>query len=73
MTGGSAAGGIMAGVGAFYGLLGSDPAWGLAAIGVVVFGLSWMFFRHGSEVVEGDIPKAYLGGLNMAGLRGVVR
>ena len=73
MTGGSAAGGIMAGLGAFYGIAGSDPAWILAVVGVIVFGLSWMFFRHGSEVVEGDIPKAYLGGLNVGSLKGVVR
>ena len=68
MTGGSAAGGIMAGLGAFFGIAGSDAAWILAVVGVIVFGLSWMFFRHGSEVVEGDIPKAYLGGLNMSNL-----
>jgi hypothetical protein len=73
MTGGSAAGGLMAGLGALYGMAGSDAAWALAVGGVIIFALSWMFFRHGSEVVEGDIPKAYLGGLNMSNLQGVVR
>jgi hypothetical protein len=68
MTGGSAAGGLMTGLGALFGMAGSDIGWGLAVAGIIIFGVSWMFFRHGSEVVEGDIPKAYLGGLNMANL-----
>ncbi|MBM4248976.1 MAG: hypothetical protein FJ149_06010 [Euryarchaeota archaeon] len=68
MTGGSAAGGIMTGIGGMWGLAGSDIGWALVVAGLIVFGLSWMFFRHGSEVVEGDIPKAYLGGLNISKL-----
>jgi hypothetical protein len=68
MTGGSAAGGLMTGMGALFGMAGSDIGWGLAVAGIIIFGVSWMFFRHGSEVVEGDIPKAYLGGLNMSNL-----
>ncbi len=28
-------------------------------IGILIFGASYMFFRYGSEIVEGDIPKPY--------------
>ena len=28
-------------------------------IGIVIFGAAYLFFRHGSEIVEGDIPKPY--------------
>ncbi len=31
-------------------------------VGVVIFGASYYFFRYGSEIVEGDIPKPYIFG-----------
>ncbi|MEM2868967.1 MAG: hypothetical protein QW379_00895 [Thermoplasmata archaeon] len=65
MTAGSAIGGLLAGLG--LSLLSASGTLGgvLVVIGLALFGASYLFFRHGSEITEGDIPKAYadLGGL----------
>lgn len=61
MTGGSAAGGILAGIG-LSPMVGGDAKWILLVVGIVIFAVSYMFFRHGSEIQEGDIKKDYLGG-----------
>ncbi|MEM2976128.1 MAG: hypothetical protein QXW06_00530, partial [Thermoplasmata archaeon] len=65
MTAGSAIGGLLAGLG--LSLLSASGTLGgvLVVIGLALFGASYLFFRHGSEITEGDIPKAYadLGGV----------
>jgi hypothetical protein len=60
MTGGALAGGLVAGLG--ISVVGGDAGWAMLVVGVVIFALSYMFFRHGSEIEEGDIKKEYLGG-----------
>ena len=61
LVGGSAIGGTM--VGASVGSIGLHGSAELtvvgAVIGLVIFVVSYMFFRHGSEVTEGDIEKPY--------------
>jgi hypothetical protein len=61
MTGGSAAGGIIAGIG-LSPFVGGEAKWIMLGVGIVIFAASYLFFRHGSEIVEGDIKKDYLGG-----------
>jgi hypothetical protein len=56
MTGGTAAGGLIAAGGLVFGLgigEGMLAIVGLIA-GVVIVGLTYRFFRHGSEIIEGD-------------------
>ena len=69
MTAGSAAGGILGGLGLspILGDTSGELRIGLLIAGIVIFGLTWYFFRHGSEVEEGDIAKDYLGG-NLANI-----
>jgi hypothetical protein len=59
-VGGAAGGGLLTGVSA----AGLVYGWGEAAIvgvviGIVVFVAAFMFFRHGSEITEGEIAKGY--------------
>ncbi|MGB9635941.1 MAG: hypothetical protein ACPL1Y_01660 [Thermoplasmata archaeon] len=60
MTGGSAGGGILAALG-IYSILYYSWQLGIFGIffGVVILGACYMFFRHGSEIVEGDIEAKY--------------
>jgi hypothetical protein len=60
MTGGALGGGLVAGLG--ISVVGGDVGWGMLVAGIVIFALSYMFFRHGSEILEGDMKKDYLGG-----------
>jgi hypothetical protein len=61
MTGGSVGGGLLSALGV-YAIL-SDFSWQLGIFGVIfgiiILGASYMFFRHGSEIVEGDIEAKY--------------
>lgn len=63
MTGGSAGGGLAAAAGIYLTLTGISEELGILAIigGVVLLIASYLFFRHGSEVVEGDIEAKYKG------------
>jgi hypothetical protein len=60
MTGGALGGGLVAGLG--ISVVGGEVGWAMLAVGVVIFVLSYLFFRHGSEILEGDMKKDYLGG-----------
>jgi len=62
MTAGSAIGGILGGLGLspVLGDISGEIRGGLLIAGLVVFAVSWFFFRHGSEITEGDIGKAYI-------------
>jgi len=62
----------MAGVGAFYGILGSEPAWVLVAVGAIVFGLSWMFFAT-ERGRRGRHPEGVSRRAQRGSLKGVVR
>ncbi|MEM2509091.1 MAG: hypothetical protein QW673_02715 [Candidatus Thermoplasmatota archaeon] len=59
MTGGAIAGGMVSSFGIW--AVGETPAFGFFAIivGFIIFIASYLFFRHGSEIVEGDIEKKY--------------
>ncbi|MCX8174083.1 MAG: hypothetical protein N3F63_05720 [Thermoplasmata archaeon] len=63
MTGGSVGGGLAAAAGVYLALTGISEELGILAIvgGVVLLIASYLFFRHGSEVVEGDIEAKYKG------------
>lgn len=59
LTGGAVAGGAVAG-GALSALMaGIDTEIALVgmAVGFIIFGAAFMFFRHGSEITEGDIDR----------------
>jgi hypothetical protein len=58
-VGGAAGGGLLAGLG--MAVIGSSVEGGLVmmVIGIVVFVAGFMFFRHGSEVTEGEIAAGY--------------
>ncbi|MBC7081772.1 MAG: hypothetical protein H5T44_05990 [Thermoplasmatales archaeon] len=59
MTGGAILGGIISSLGIW--TIGSSTGLGIFALigGFIIFIASYMFFRHGSEIVEGDIEKKY--------------
>ncbi len=59
LTAGAAVGGLLMGFGATF--LGASAELGgvVLLIGLVIFGASFLFFRHGSEIIEGDLPKPY--------------
>jgi hypothetical protein len=56
VTGGTSVGGLVAAAGLMLGVGAEDMviALGGLAIGLVVLGFTYMFFRHGSEIIEGD-------------------
>lgn len=60
VTGGAACG-ILGGLGLGWGLTQGSAEVGIGALigSMVLFGLSYVFFRYGSEVVEGDIEAQY--------------
>ncbi len=62
MTGGTSAAGLLAGLGTFAALVFTEsPEFAIAPIvaGAVILYATYRFFRHGSEIVEGDIEAAY--------------
>jgi hypothetical protein len=63
LVGGSAAGGVITGLSIDALLAGLDVELGVvgAIVGIVIFVASFFFFRHGSEIIEGDIEKPYKG------------
>ncbi len=56
VTGGTSAGGLIAAAGLIFGIGMEEPyiALGGLVVGVVILGFTYMFFRHGSEIIEGD-------------------
>jgi hypothetical protein len=60
MTGGAACG-VLGGLGLSWGLTSGSPEIGIGAViaSVVLFVGAYLFFRYGSEIVEGDIPSPY--------------
>lgn len=59
-AGGAAAGGICSGLGLYIGLLlESEIALIAVVAGVIITALTYRFFRHGSEIVQGDIDSPY--------------
>jgi len=54
VTFGSAGGGLIAAVGLFFGAEDIRIAIGGLVIGVIVLGLAYRFFRHGSEISQGE-------------------
>jgi hypothetical protein len=59
-TGGAVAGGLLSSFGLYVGLLlESELAFIAAVAGAAVMYLSYRFFRHGSEIVQGDIVSPY--------------
>ncbi len=73
LVGGCAIGGVLAGFS--LSILPYSPEIGILGIvgGVVIFAVAFLFFRHGSEVTEGDIEKPYRKSLKgfIPGLRGI--
>jgi len=61
ITGGAAGGGILAGAGILWGILSNAWEYGLYGllIGVAILAATYYFFRHGSEITEGDIKREY--------------
>jgi hypothetical protein len=59
-AGGAAAGGLLSSIGMYFGLLLESEIAIIAIVaGVALTLLSYRFFRHGSEVVQGDIESPY--------------
>ncbi|MCG7844853.1 MAG: hypothetical protein MIO90_05425 [Methanomassiliicoccales archaeon] len=56
VTGGTSAGGLIAAAGLAFGIAAEEMAIALGGlvIGAVILGFTYMFFRHGSEIIEGD-------------------
>jgi hypothetical protein len=56
VTGGTSFGGLIAAGGLILGMGAEDGsiAIGGLIIGAVILGITYMFFRHGSEIIEGD-------------------
>lgn len=56
VTGGTSAGGLIAAAGLVFGVAAEEGtiAIGGLIVGVVILGFTYMFFRHGSEITEGD-------------------
>lgn len=53
---GSGAGGVLAGVGVRFLIGGSEgPGAGLLVAGIVILAAGYWFFRHGGQIVQGDI------------------
>jgi len=61
MTFGSMAGGLLAGFGIGVGA-GGEVLAACVILGVIMFGVTFLFFRHGGEITEGDMPKTQWGG-----------
>lgn len=60
LVGGSVIGGAITGASVTWGIPeGGEIGIVGAVIGVVIFVVGFFFFRHGSEVTEGDIEKPY--------------
>lgn len=59
LTGGAAVGGLLAGFGASFLGASAEVGGAMLLIGLGIFGASFLFFRHGSEITEGDIPEPY--------------
>ncbi|MBC7128903.1 MAG: hypothetical protein H5T45_04130 [Thermoplasmatales archaeon] len=69
MTGGAIAGGMVSSFGIW--TIGSSAELGIFALiaGFIIFIASYFFFRHGSEIVEGDIEKKY--GLSLKSIKNI--
>jgi len=61
MTLGSMAGGLLAGFGIGSGA-GGEVLVACLIAGIILFGVTFLFFRHGGELTEGDMPKTQWGG-----------
>jgi len=53
-TAGASVGGLIAAVGIMLGTADAKFAIGGLAVGAIVLGISYLFFRHGSERAQGD-------------------
>jgi len=56
VTGGSSLGGLISAAGLIFGISSGEMIISLAgiAVGVIILGVTYRFFRHGSEIIEGD-------------------
>ncbi|MDD1772497.1 MAG: hypothetical protein LUQ09_06200 [Methanomassiliicoccales archaeon] len=77
VTGGTSLGGLIAAAGLIVGA-GSDDGtimFGGVIVGLVILGVTYMFFRHGSEIIEGDFEDKKMKnplkdiGIELGGLR----
>ena len=77
VTGGTSLGGLIAAAGLIIGA-GSDDGtimFGGVIVGLVILGVTYMFFRHGSEIIEGDFEDKKMKnplkdlGIELGGLR----